>query len=385
MLFRSDVPPVARNLLNRPAIAYSGELDRQRAASEIMVETLAAEGREIPHTIGAGMEHRYDDASRAAIERFLAPAVAAGRPRTPDTVHWAGTTLADGGAWWIEPLGLGEHCAIARIDAVRDRAAPRIDNDLATVNVTALRLREVPGPCRIDVDGTVLEHPGSDEGVVLARAGLAADGAWGVVSEASLPRLRKRPGLTGPIDTVFDAPFVVVPPSGPGFSPAIDHFTRAEFGHLRRRWHDLYRGDLPVVEAEEVTDDIIRDKNLVLFGDPRSNRIVARIMPGLPLEWTPQGVVIGPGAPGASRHPAGHVPLVAFPNPLLPPEATPRLVALNAAISFREVHDANNALQNRRFPDWAVIDIAVPPDGRDPGRVVAADFFDEAWRVKRGR
>jgi len=29
-----------------------------------------------------------------------------------------------------------------------------------------------------------------------------------------------------------------------------------------------------------------------------------------------------------------------------------------------------------------VIDLAVPPDGRDPGRIVAADFFDEAWGVK---
>lgn len=381
----TDVPPVARNLLNLPVIAYSGEKDGQRAASEIMVDSLAAEGRTIPHVIGVGMEHRYDDPSRKAIAEFLAPVVAAGRPDSPDTVHWAGTTLADGGAWWVEPLGLGEHCAPARIDAVRDRTAPRVDVDLATTNVTAVRLREVAGPCRIDVDGTVLEHEGGGDGVVLARAGLAPEGAWGIVEESSLPRLRKRPGLTGPIDEAFDAPFVVVPPSGPGLSPTIDRFTRGEFEHLRRRWHDLYRGELPVIEAAAVTDEMLRDKNLVLFGDPRSNRIVARIMPGLPLEWTGEGVVIGPGSPGERRHPAGHVPLMAFPNPLLPPEATPRLVVLNSGITFREIHDANNALQNRRLPDWAVVDPSVPPDGRDPGRVVDADFFDEAWRVKRGR
>ena len=64
------------------------------------------------------------------------------------------------------------------------------------------------------------------------------------------------------------------------------------------------------------------------------------------------------------------------------PAAAPRYVVLNSGFTFREEHDVNNALQNRRLPDWAVIDLAVPPDGRDPGRIVAADFFDEAWGVK---
>lgn len=378
----TDVPPVARNLLNIPVIAYSGEKDGQRAASEIMVETLAAEGRAIPHTIGAGMEHRYDDPSRAAIAAFLAPAVAAGRPRSPDTVHWAGTTLADGGAWWVEPLGLGRHCAPARIDATRDRQGERIA--LTTANVTAVRLRDVPARVRIEIDGEVIGHGGDAEtdSVVLARAGLGRDGAWGVVDDATLPSRRKRPGLTGPIDEAFDAPFVVVPPVGPGFSPAVDRFAAEEFAHLRRHWHDLYRGDLPVVEAGDVTEEILRTKHLVLFGDPRSNPLVARAIPGLPLSWTTEEVVIGPGVGGGRRYAAaGHVPVLIHPNPLAP-AAVPRYLVLNSGFTFREEHDVNNARQNRRLPDWAVIDLSIPPDGRDPGRIVAADFFDEAWGVK---
>ena len=382
----TDVPPVARNLLNVPVIAYSGENDRQRAASEIMVATLAAEGRAIPHVIGAGMEHRYDDPSRQAIREFLAPALAAGRPRSPDAVHWAGTTLADGGAWWVEPLGLGEHCAPARIDALRERSAPRAGLRLATLNVTAVRLRGIPGGSRIDVDGTVLEHDGGGDTVVLARAGLAPDGAWGIADETALPARRKRPGITGPIDEAFDAPFVVVPPSGPGFSPAVDRFVAEEFAHLRRRWHDLYRGDLPVVQAGDVTDEILRTKNLVLFGDPRSNPLVARVLPSLPLAWTAEEVVVGPGSAGERRHAAaGHVPVLIHPNPLLPEGAAPRALVLNSGFTFREGDDRSNSLQNRRLPDWAVIDIAVPPDGDAPGRIVAADFFDEAWGVKPPR
>ena len=385
----TDVPPVARNLLNLPVIAYSGENDRQRAASEIMVESLAAEGRSIPHTIGAGMEHRYDDPSRKAIAEFLAPAVAAGRPRSPDTVHWAGTTLADGGAWWVEPLGLGEHCAPARIDATRDRKSSTLD--VTTANVTAVHLRDVPARGRIVIDGTAIEYgagaspEAGTAAVVLARAGLAPDGAWGIVDRATLPLERKRPGLTGPIDEAFDAPFVVVPPSGPGFSPEVDRFVAEEFAHLRRRWRECYRGELPVIEAKDVGEEILRTKNLVLFGDPRSNPLVARALPGLPLAWTDDEVVIGPGSPHARRHPAkGHVPLLFAPNPLAPAGSTRSLV-LNSGFTFREEHDVNNSLQNRRLPDWAVIDLAVPPDGRDPGRIVAADFFDETWNPKPAR
>lgn len=378
----TDVPPVARNLLNLPVIAYSGEKDGQRAASEIMVETLAAEGSAIPHVIGAGMEHRYDDPSRAAIATFLAPAVAAGRPRSPERVHWAGTTLADGGAWWLEPLGLGEHCSPARIDAVRSSESSRLD--VTTVNVTAVRVRDLPARCRITIDGTVIEHGG--DAVVLARAGLAPDGAWGVVDAAALATKRKRPGLTGPIDEAFDAPFVVVPPTGPGLSADVDRFVAAAFSHLRRRWHDLYRGELPVVEAAAVTDEMLRTKNLVLFGDQRSNPLIARALPGLPLRWTAAEIVLGPDGPAERRFPAaGRVPVLIHPNPLVPPSADPRYLVLNSGFTFREEHDTNNALQNRRLPDWAVIDTTVPADGRDPGGIVATDFFDEAWRVKRAK
>ena len=174
-----------------------------------------------------------------------------------------------------------------------------------------------------------------------------------------------------------------MPPVGPGLSPAVDHFLAEEFAHLKRRWHDLYRGELPVVEAKDVTDEILRTKHLILFGDDASNPLISRALPELPLHWTPEGIVFGPGTAGERRFPgAGHVPVLIHPNPLAP-AAAPRYVVLNSGFTFREEHDVNNALQNRRLPDWAVIDLAVPPDGRNPGRIVAADFFDEAWGVKR--
>ena len=33
-------------------------------------------------------------------------------------------------------------------------------------------------------------------------------------------------------------------------------------------------------------------------------------------------------------------------------------------------------------PDWAIVDLRVPPNSRYPGKIVDADFFNEAWALK---
>lgn len=381
----TDVTPVARNLLNLPAIAYSGELDKQRAASEIMVETLRAEGRELPHVIGAEMPHKYDEASRQRIGEFLAGAIATGRPHLPSAVTMTTTTLADSRLHWVEALGMAEHFRPAKIDASR-QTTPRGSELIATTsNITALALYDMPAGAIITIDGSELPAAGNPAtSITLARVGLAADGAWRRVAPEILPPLRKRPGLTGPIDDAFTAPFIVVGPKGTGLHPTVDAFVESEMAHFRSRWHDLFRGELPVVCAEDLTDEMIRDKHLVLFGDPRSNSIIARVLPGLPLQWDSATVAIGSGPQSvATGNAASHVPVMIHPNPLAPP--TPhdpgRYVVLNSGITFREDDDVSNARQTPKLPDWALVDIKTSPDGKLPGRITAAGCCDAFWRI----
>jgi hypothetical protein len=377
----TDVPPVARNLLNVPAIAYSGEIDKQRAASEIMVETLAAEGRVLPHVIGREMPHKYDDASKAEITEFLGRAVAAGRPRDPAVIHLATTTLADSRVGWLEAIGLGEHVRPARLDAARTEQGGGIVVTATTANVTALAIHEAAGVAAVRIDGTDLpvhERPAAGP-LVVARAGLRPDGGWRIAASADLPPLRKRPGLTGPIDDAFTSPFVVVPPERPGLSPEVDAFARREFEHFRRRWRELFRGELPVLAAADVTADVLRDRNLVLFGDPVSNPLIARVLRGLPIAWSADGLTIA----GRTHPAASHVPLLVRPNPLAAATAasTGRYVVLNSGITFRDEADASNAWQNPKLPDWAVVEATAPGEPRHPGRVVDAGFCDEAWGI----
>ena len=51
---------------------------------------------------------------------------------------------------------------------------------------------------------------------------------------------------------------------------------------------------------------------------------------------------------------------------------------LNSGFTFREYDYLNNARQVPKLPDWAIVDVTTPPDSRKPGKVVAADFFDES-------
>jgi hypothetical protein len=122
-----------------------------------------------------------------------------------------------------------------------------------------------------------------------------------------------------------------------------------------------------------VTDADIAAHNLVLWGDPGSNQVLARIIDKLPVRWDAKEVRVG-------RHsfPAGHhVPVLIYPNPLNPR----RYVVLNSGFTFREYDYLNNARQVPKLPDYAVLDVRTPPSSRAPGAVVTAGFFDEQWKL----
>jgi hypothetical protein len=72
------------------------------------------------------------------------------------------------------------------------------------------------------------------------------------------------------------------------------------------------------------------------------------------------------------------VPLFIYPNPLNPQ----KYLVVNSGPTFREAHNRTNSLQNPKLPDWAIVDITQAPSAASPGRIAAADFFDEQWRPK---
>ena len=66
-----DCTDYAINLFHCPTVAYSGEIDIQKQAADIMAEALKREGIELVHVIGPGTGHKiHPDAKREVERRF---------------------------------------------------------------------------------------------------------------------------------------------------------------------------------------------------------------------------------------------------------------------------------------------------------------------------
>jgi len=167
----------------------------------------------------------------------------------------------------------------------------------------------------------------------------------------------------------------MVRPTGTPLTPAIARWAASEQEHAITRWRRQFRGEAPVRDDTAITDADIAASNLVLWGDPGSNQVLARIADQLPIRWTKDAVLIG-----SARYPAmTHALLLIYPNPLNPK----KYVVLNSGVTFREYDDLNNARQIPKLPDYAVVNTTTPPDDRWPGKVAAAGFFDERWELPK--
>ncbi len=371
-----DVPNYARNLFNRPVIAYSGELDKQIQAARVIEEAFREHGHELTHLIGPGMGHKYHPESLRDILRRLSEAVTQGRPSLPNRVTLQTRTLRYNRMDWVEALALEQHWQDSRIDA-------EILGDhklrVRTKNVSSCRLsawQQMAG-AEIDVDGFRLTAP-ADSGSSLT---LVRREQWQVIPDNERESgLWKRHGLQGPIDDAFLEPFLVVLPSGRAQSAAVRQWLDEELEHFRQRWRGVFRGELRTKPDTEITPEEIAKFHLVVWGTPESNQLlkqaIAKAAPALPVNWSGAEVVVGTQRFAAQNH----VPVFVYPNPLNPR----RYLVVNSGPTFREAHDRTNSLQNPKLPDWAIIDVTQSPDGSSPGRIVAADFFDERWCWKNG-
>ncbi len=245
--------------------------------------------------------------------------------------------------------------------------------DITTKGITAFQLQR-DGDCVVTVDGRTVARTGGNQNLPISVSKL--DTGWkasGPFGDLRGPGLRKKPGLQGPIDDAFMGRFVVVRPTGKAAHEKVGAWADAEMKHAVTHWRKHFRGDAPVTDDTAVTDEQIKNANLILWGDPSSNAVLAKIADKLPVKWTPTTVIVG-----TETYPAGtHVPMLIFPNPLNPT----KYVVINSGFTFREYAYLNNARQVPMLPDYAVIDTTTPPNSRYPGKVVRAGFFGEQWEL----
>lgn len=379
-----DVPPWVENLHNTKVIAYSGQLDPQRKAAEIMLEAARQQGVGIEHVIGADMGQKIDEASAEKIDAVLARWAAEAEDAYRRTIRLVTYTLRYPGIDWLSIQAMQEHWQQASVAAeLLEPATIR----LSTENVDRLRLDFTRlgwplqnGQSRLEIDGQVFSGPRVTAGQPLVIELIQQDGDWyelegGDAAQGIGQGLRKRPGLQGPIDDALTGPFLFVLPSRPCRHGAVQRFVERETQWARSAWQRIMRGDDRVVIDSELTAEQIASHHLICFGDFTGNRYLASIAPQLPVQWNEAGIVVGDQTFEGSKHALAMI----FPNPQSPS----RYVVVNSGLTFREFSNNTNSRQIAMLPDWAVIDVTTPPDGIFPGAIVAADFFDEAWGVKQ--
>lgn len=377
-----DSVDYAVNLFNCPVVAYSGELDGQKQAADRMADALAKEGIQLEHVIGPGAHHFYEANAKAEVARRIDAIASAGRNPLPRHIRFTTWTLRYPRMGWVHLDGLEHHWTRARVDAeiVGDSGVR-----LTTQNVTALTLEMPPGLCPLDntrkphlvLDGEQVDAPAPLSDRSWTAHFRKRDRQWVAVPAADDGELRKRPGLQGPIDDAFMDSFLMVRPTGSPLNAVTAAWTARELDHAIVHWRRQFRGEAQVRDDSAVTDADIAASNLVLWGDPSSNRVLARIADRLPIRWSATGITVG-----SQTFAANHYALVmVFPNPL----NYKRYVVLNSGFTFREYDYLNNARQSPKLPDWAIIDVTTPPTSRTPGKVVDAGFFDEQWQLDMNR
>jgi hypothetical protein len=388
-----DCPVWVRNLRMLPTIAYSGALDKQKQAADIMAQAawnLPDNARfELTHIVAPNTGHQVAPESRREIERRLTLIDQLKINRKPEGYSFTTCSLRYNRAHHIIIDALTEHWVPTTISEHRSDRKTIVSTDGGCQQFTLqYDVGEIPGS---SLSLTIYDYTPLDENSVpkqyrwnlplrsdrsfSATFRRTAD-SWEQVSPLEPPSdtIRKRHALQGPIDDAFLDAFLFVSPSGDGLHPESQRWVQSEFDRAVREWHRQMRGEVRIKKAADVTPDDMKKYHLILWGDPQSNPLISKVLPELPMQWSAASLELG----GKSWDAKSHMPVMIYPNPEFPS----RYIVLNSGFTYREYDYLNNARQVPKLPDWAVIDLSEPPGTRWPGKVADANFFDEQWQVK---
>ena len=116
--------------------------------------------------------------------------------------------------------------------------------------------------------------------------------------------LHKTHALQGPIDDAFLDPFLLVRPTGTPWNEAVNQQAMRAMARFDRLWGKYFRGHPFVKDDKDVTAADMEKYHVVLFGDPGSNRVMARMAAQLPVQWTRETRLDGrPELPGKGELP----------------------------------------------------------------------------------
>jgi len=104
-----DATDYALNLFQCPTIAYSGEIDKQKQAADVMAEAMRGCGMELRHVIGPGVAHKYEPGAKLEVAKLVDAAATTGRDNDPEEIRFVTWTLRYNRMKWLSVEGLERH------------------------------------------------------------------------------------------------------------------------------------------------------------------------------------------------------------------------------------------------------------------------------------
>ena len=368
----------ALNIHNLPLAGHDGENDPGQLESSLRARAqleregypsvgepdyLRSQGAPGLWMVSKDTGHGTSPLVRQRLDAFLKEWGDRGRS-SPDHIRFLTYTTRYNRSHWVSLEGLVRHYERAEVNA--RRTADRASYDIATKNLTRLALRETDRARQIIIDGQTLAVQAAPA-IALERSG----GGWKVASAAPAPGLRKVHALQGPIDDAFLDPFLIVRPTGQPWNPAVHEQSLRTLARFEKMWGRFFRGHPFVKNDTEVTDTDFAKYHVVLFGDPGSNRWIAKLNGRLPVKWTREKVTLG----GESFAANENYPALIYPNPLQPA----KYVVLNTGLTISD-RGYNGDYGTPEWGDYAIV--KVKPGEAVPD-VVTAGLFDEAWQLPK--
>lgn len=370
-----DVPIRARNLFGLPMLMGCGTKDGLARIHRYIAGILDAAEVGYGSYFVEGAGHRWGQLATPEREAFIATRV---RNPMPREVTFVTTHLRYAERAWVRIEGMKAHYTPATIHARVDPESSAVE--IKTEGIFRFSIRPdaelVPRGDRtqITIDGQSISPLTEWRELFFVK-----DGETWQIADPNDRTLRKRPGITGPVSDAFSDAFLIVRPTGKPWSDRIAKWSEAALAEFKAIWRKAGRGQIPVKNDADVTQDDIQSRHLILLGDGGSNSLIAKLLAGedcahsLPISWTAEEVSLG----SAKELGATCVPVLIYPNPLMPE----RYVVINGpAKPWSRTGQATDKEVGVTLPvlgDFALLEI-----GEDlHARPVFAGFFDENWAV----
>lgn len=379
-----DTEKYARNLANVNFVTYGGDQDPQIASSQIMVAAAEKYGIPVKFIVGRDAGHKFTPEASREFQEYLWQHNQAGKPRYPGPreIRFVTYTPKYNECYWLRIEELEEMYQETIVESKYDADSGTLL--LETQNVALVHLsRDIADQVAFDGEPP-LPLGDAAEGLLPGVHFQKRDAGWEVLSyddsrayQEGNPD-RKIKNLQGPIDDAFMQPFLCVRGTGKPWSEPHEAWAQWTLNRFEREFDKWMRGKIRIVNDTEVTPDMISRYHLILFGDPGSNALIARMQAGLPLQWSPQGYELA----GQAWSHADHGVALIYPNPL----NRRKYVVLNSGMTTHEQDfKASNAWLFPKLGDVAVIHFEqqspTPPAATHVETVAWAALFDANWEL----